>query len=226
MMQLTIELTFWTGILAGIIAIIGGIYLAYLWRKQSTRLMTDLPLVFAFSFILQGVNMFMLSTMNAGILPDTLEVFKMRTFVIGGSVFPFLTIIMHIWISKYSKYFKHVISTLIVYWTIATLAGTSTAMIMILVLPIMMVVMFGMIFTFAITYKTGRLKEVRSGLILIAMAFMAFSQLTKVSLMALGISFIADTATVIGTFLIVLAVANPWKKTAKEADPPVQEVYA
>jgi len=224
-MQLAIELTFWSGILAGVIAIIGGVYLAHLWRKQPARLMTDLPLVFAFSFILQGVNMFMLSSMNAGVLPDTLEVFRIRTFVIGGSVFPFLTIIMHIWMSKYSKYFKYILSTLIVYWTIVALAATSSSMIMILVMPILIVVMFGMIVTFAITYKTGRLKEVRSGLILIAMAFMAFSQLTKVSLMAMGLSFIADTASTFGTFLIVFAVANPWKRTAKEANPPIQEVY-
>jgi hypothetical protein len=224
-MQLTIDVAFSSGILAGIIALIGGIYLANLWRKQPTRLLTDLPLVFAFSFILQGVNMFMLTSMNAGVLPDTLEVFKIRTFVIGGSVFPFLTIIMHIWISKYRNYFKHVISTLIVYWTAVTVLGPSTAIIMILVLPIMMVVMFGMIVTFAITYKTGRLKEVRSGLVLIAMAFMAFSQLTKVSLMTLGLSFIADTATVIGTLLIVVAVANPWKEIPKEPESTVQEAY-
>ncbi|MFW9953823.1 MAG: hypothetical protein ACFFD3_04645 [Candidatus Thorarchaeota archaeon] len=225
-MQLVIELTYWSGILAGIISIIGGIYLAHIWYKQSTRLLTDLPLVFAFSFILQGVNMFMLSSMNAGILPDTLEVFKMRTFVIGGSVFPFLTIILHIWVSKFSKYFKYLLAILIAYWTIATIIGTSASMIMVMVLPIMMVVMFGMIFTFAVTYKTNRLKEVRSGLILIAMAFMAFSQLSKVSLMALGLAFIADTATVVGTVLIVLAVANPWKKVVKAEPPPSQEIYA
>jgi hypothetical protein len=171
--------------------------------------------------------MFMLSSMNVGILPDTLEVFKMRTFVIGGSVFPFLTIIMHIWMSKYSKYFKHVIATLMAYWTVVTLFGPSTSIIMIMVLPIMFVVMFGMIGTFAVTYRTGRLKEVRSGLILIAMSFMAFSQLSKVALMAIGLAFVSDIATVIGTFLIVLGVANPWKeKTVKEEAPPVQEVYA
>jgi len=225
-MQLAIEFTFWSGILAGIIAIIGGIYLANLWRKQSTHLMTDLPLVFAFSFVLQGVNMFMLSSMNVGILPDTLEVFKIRTFVIGGSVFPFLTIIMHIWIPKYSKYFKHVLALLISYWTAVTLLGPITSIIMVLVLPIMVVVMIGMIVTFAVTYRTGRLKEVRSGLILIAMAFMTFSQLSKVSLMALGLAFIADFSTVLGTFLIVLAVANPWKQTTKEASPQIQEVYS
>ncbi len=224
-MQLTIDMAFTSGILAGVIALIGGIYLANLWRKQPTRLLTDLPLVFAFSFILQGVNMFMLTSMNAGIIPDTLEVFKIRTFVIGGSVFPFLTIIMHIWISKYRKYFKHVISALMVYWTVVTVSGPSTAIIMVLVLPIMMVVMFGMIVTFAITYKTGRLKEVRSGLVLIAMSFMAFSQLSKVSLMALGLSFIADTATVIGTLLIVVAVANPWKEIPNKSESTVPEVY-
>ena len=225
-MQLVIELTFWSGILAGLLSLIGGIYLAHLWYRQSTRLLTDLPLVFAFSFILQGVNMFMLSSMNVGILPDTLEVFKLRTFVIGGSVFPFLTIIMHIWMSKFSKYFKYVLATLITYWTIITLLGTTTSMIMIMVLPIMFVVMIGMIVTFAVTYKTGRLKEVRSGLILIAMAFMTFSQLSKVALMAIGLAFVSDFCTVIGTFMIVLAVANPWKKTVKEEAPPVQEVYA
>jgi len=224
-MQIAIEITFLSGILAGVLSLIGGIYLAYLWYNQSTRLITDLPLVFAFSFILQGVNMFMLSSMNYGILPDTLEMFKIRTFVIGGSVFPFFTIILHIWVSKFSKYFKYVLSILITYWTAVTLFGTSTSMIMIMVLPIMMVVMFGMIFTFAITYKTGRLKEVRSGLILIAMSFMAFSQLSKVALMGLGLAFIADTATVIGTFLIVLAVANPWKKSIKQESPTVPEVY-
>lgn len=86
--------------------------------------------------------------------------------------------------------------------------------------------MAGIIITFAVTYKTGRLKEVRSGFIVIAMSLAFVSQLSKVSLMAMGLSFIADIITITTVLLLVLGVANPWKKIVKTEDPLVQEVYS
>jgi len=225
-MQIAIELTYWSGIIAAIIALIGGIYLLNLWKNQSVRLWTDLPLAFGFMFVTTCVNMLMLSFMSMGIIPDTLEVFRVRTFVIGFGLFPLLTILMHIWLSQYHRYFKYILSVTIAYWTVVTLAASSSSMIMILVMPIMIALMAGIIITFAVTYKTGRLKEVRSGFIVIAMSLAFVSQLSKVSLMAMGLSFIADIITITTVLLLVLGVANPWKKIVKTEDPLVQEVYS
>ena len=226
-MQLTtLEVTFWSGIVAGIIAIVGGLYLVNLWKKQNTRMWTDLPLVFGVSFILQGVNFFILSSMNYGFLPDTLELFRIRTCVIAGTMFPFVAVILHIWLSKYQKYFKYIMAISISYWVIATFVGQSASIIMIMVLPILLFVLLGLTVTFAITWKTGRLKEVRSGLMLVALVFIFISQMTKVSLMAIGLSFIADTLTAIGSVLAILALTNPWKEKQQTPKPVVQEVYA
>ena len=222
----TLEITFWSGIIAGIIAIIGGLYLVNLWKKQKTRMLTDLPLVFGVSFVLQGLNFFILSSMNAGFLPDTLELFKIRTFVIAGSMFPFVAVVLDIWFSRYQRYFKYIMTIAIGYWVAVTLLGQSVTTIMILVMPILLFVLCGLMITFAITWKTGRLKEVRSDLIFVGLTFVFISQMTKVSLMAIGLSFIADTLTVIGAILAILALTNPWKEKAKDSTLPVQEIYA
>ncbi|MFW9977601.1 MAG: hypothetical protein ACFFEJ_05885 [Candidatus Thorarchaeota archaeon] len=222
----TLEITFWSGIIAGIIAIIGGLYLVSLWKNQNTRMLMDLPLVFGISFVVQGVNFFILSSMNYGYLPDTLELFRLRTFVIAGSMFPFVAVILDIWLSKYRRYFKYIMSVAIGYWVVVTLLGESSSMIMILVMPILLFVLLGLVITFAITWRTNRLKEVRSGLMVIALAFIFTSQMTKVSLMAIGFSFIADMLTVVGSVLAILALTNPWKEKQKETRSEIPEIYA
>ncbi len=225
-MQLTtLEISFLSGVIAGIIAIIGGLYLVSLWKNQNTRMLTDLPLVFGVSFVLQGLNFFILSSMNIGFLPDTLELFKIRTFVIAGTMFPFVAVILDIWFSRYQRYFRYIMAVSIGYWIVVTLFGQSVSTIMILVMPILLFVLCGLMITFAITWKTGRLKEVRSDLILLGLACVFISQMTKVSLMAIGLSFIADTLTVIGSILATLALTNPWKEKTKDSTLPAQEVY-
>ena len=220
-MQLLVELTYWIGMLAAIIYVIGGIYLLNIWNKQSTRLMTDLPLVFGVFFFATSVNLFMLATMSIGIIPDTLDVFRIRALVIGASTFMLLAIILHIWLSRFRKYFKHILLLLIAYWAIVTLLAPTEALIMILVMPVMLIAIIGVILTFSVTYRTGRLKEVRSGLIVIAMVFGLISQLTKVTLIEMGYAFLADILTIMTAFLLVIAIANPWKPSAPKVAPEV-----
>jgi hypothetical protein len=212
--------------MAVIISLIGGLYLIGIWRKQNTRLLTDLPLAFGVSFILHGMNLFILSSMNAGILPNSLEMFKLRTFVIGGSLFPFILVTLNIWLSRFEKYFRHIIMSMIIYWTVVTLIGASSAMIMILVMPILLFVLFGLMFTFAVTWKTGRLKEVHCGLVLVGLLFFFVSQLGKISLLAIGMGFVADIMTVIGTTLMILGLTTPWRERTRKPTSSSQEMYA
>ena len=115
-------------------------------------------------------------------------------------------------------------TTMIAYWSIVTLIGTSTSMIMIAVMPILLFVLFGLMFTFTVTWRTGRLKEVHCGVVLVGLLFFFVSQLGKIALMTIGMGFVADFMTVIGTTLMILGLTTPWREKKKSV-PQSQEIY-
>ena len=81
-MEIILDVTFASGMLSAIFALIASVYLLNLWNNQSSRLMTDLPLVFGITFLFTALNMFLLTSVNGGFLPDTMELFRIRTFII------------------------------------------------------------------------------------------------------------------------------------------------
>jgi hypothetical protein len=64
-----------------------------------------------------------------------------------------------------------------------------------------------MIVTFAITWKTNRLKEIRSELLVLTFALGTAGQGVKA---VLNLDFATQLFTAVGTILIVLALVNPW----------------
>ena len=81
---------------------------------------------------------------------------------------------------------------------------------MTLVIPFLLVLMIGWLVMFSITWKTGRLKEVRSDLMVFATILSIISQGGKIAMMAMGIGFVADIFTAISVITYTVAMVNPW----------------
>ncbi len=210
-MQLVVEPSYLASIIAGAIASVSGIYLLNLWRTQEKRLPTDLPLFFGISFTIIGINVIMMAFMNIGVIPDTMPVFRFRTlFLVSGSVLPLFVAIFHIWFPRYKRYFKRVFALIVAYWALSALLGSTEEIIMLLLVPPMIFVIFAVVVTFIITWKTGRLREVRSELIVFSGILISIGQVGKITLAAVGMVFVADILTAVGIILGAIGLANPW----------------
>ncbi|TET07314.1 MAG: hypothetical protein E3J86_13505 [Candidatus Thorarchaeota archaeon] len=226
-MQQGTELVVLSGVLTILLSSIMSVFLGRKWYKQEVRLMTDLPLVFAISGICQAVNSLILTLPNIGLLELTLELFRLRSLVIGGAIVPILGAILQIWTPSYQKYHTRTVILLTMYWFSIALLGPSEAIIMILTIPILLVISFTMMITFIITWKTGRLKEVRSELLIAAVLFMIASQILRVPFMSTSLFYIPDLLIVATMFCMAVGIANPWysretKSLRKESPQMVQ----
>ncbi|MHA1935606.1 MAG: hypothetical protein ACW97A_10005 [Candidatus Thorarchaeota archaeon] len=217
-MQIPFEVTVLLSIAAVVIAIIMSAYLFSLWYRQENRLLTDLPLVFGIAFLSYTFNMIIQTVTQAGIVEASVSLFKLRTLSIGATILPLLAVLMHILLPRYKHHHRRVMVLAVAYWLGVTLLGGTEELIMALLIPIGIVVIIGLIITFTITWKTGRLKEVRSDLLVVTLFLLLFSQISKIPLMNIGIGFIADLITATGTITVALALANPWYKRESRHD--------
>jgi hypothetical protein len=211
-MQLTFDLTLLSGLAASVLAALMAVYLIYTWYRQENRLMTDLPLLFGIVFIAHATNQAVLLLSEYGYLAATLEVFKMRAVIVGAIAVPLVGVLLHIWLPRIQKHHIRIIGVVTLYWVLVLLLGPTQEIIMILHLPIIMFFMGGMVLTFAITWKTGRLKEVRSDLMVISSAFSFVGQTGMVTFVAIGLAFVPAVITGFATGLATLALVNPWYK--------------
>ncbi len=209
-MQMVFEMTYIWSILAMAISAIVAVYLFILWYRQENRLLTDLPLLFSITFFAMTFNMLLqiLPTMN--IMPMTMELFRLRTLVICGSAFPLIAALLHIWLPRYEQYHRKFMIVLAAYWVAVALFGPTQAAIMTLLIPVLLIPILGMTATFAITWKTDRLKEVRSDLMAVALILVLISQLTKIPLLSTSLAFIPDLLTSFGSIIAAVGLANPW----------------
>ncbi len=187
-------------------------YLIFKWHSQPTRMYTDLPFVFGLSFMMQAINMLIQGLALGGILPDTLEVLRLRALVIAGTAFPLLSALLFIWLPRQKRHHWKIILALLIYWLTVTVLAPDSQILMGLLVPILLVLMIGLIVTFAITWKTGRLKEVRSDLMILALLLIIVSQITRLRLVEIGAGPIADLMNVIATLMATIALLNPWYK--------------
>ena len=209
-MQVGTEFVVLSGILTIILSVTMSVFLGWKWYKQKVRLMTDLPLVFAISGICQTLNMLLLTLPNIGVLEPSMELFRLRSMVIGGAIVPILGAILQIWTPSYQKYHKRFVILLTLYWFSIALLGASEAIIMILTIPVLLAISIVMMVTFMITWKTGRLKEVRSELIIVSVFFMMASQILRVPFMTTSLFYIPDLLLAASMICIALGIANPW----------------
>ena len=212
-----------SGIMTIILSLALSIFLGWKWYKQKVRLMTDLPLVFAITGIFQVLNMLILTLSNIGVLEPTMELFRLRSMVIGGAIVPILGTILQIWAPSHQKYHKRIVFLLTLYWFSIALLGTSIEIIMILTIPILLIISIVMMLTFIVTWKTGRLKEIRSELMIVSVIFMVASQILRVPFMSTSLFYVPDILLAVSMILIALGIANPWysrEKKVRQEEPP------
>ena len=212
MMQALTELQFMIGMVAGLASLATSCYLLYRWKKYPNRLLTDMPFLFGIITLLMAGNQIFMNLIAIGYIPDTLEIFRIRAVLIGGILLPLVLLLLHIWLPRYRKYYPHAIIAFAAYWVGASLLAPSREIIMIMDIPLLLAALVVMIATFAITWKTGRLKEIRSDLLILGMLLMFISQVTKVWLLSVGLGYIPDMLTSLGTIALALGVVNPWYK--------------
>ena len=208
-MQIPIDVTVTISIVASLLSMLLSIELILIWRSYENRLLTDLPLLFGLSFIFQGANMLMQTLVLAGVFPDTLDFLRVRACVIYFVMTPPLPGLLQIWAHKYKRYHSRVLLAYTVYWFVVVVLAPSAVVLMGLLYPIMMIPGIGFIITFAITWRTGRLKEIRSDLALLGLVVIIVSQSLKIPLRPLGLSFVSDILNAIGIFVGGLAFILP-----------------
>lgn len=105
---------------------------------------------------------------------------------------------------------------LTLYWLgIDFLVATET-LIMSLLIPVIVILGLVMMFTFIITWRTGRLKEVRSELMVLSVLFGLASQVLRVPLLTTPLFYLPDVLLTISMVLTAIAFGNPWYNREKK----------
>jgi hypothetical protein len=195
------------------------IYLGRKWLSQENRLMTDLPLVFAIAFIGQAFNIAIVTMQHIGILPASMIYFRIRTIGIGASIVPIFGAILQIWTPSIQRYHNRMVYLLTLYWLGIDFLMPSETLIMTLLIPVLVIIGLIMMVTFIITWRTGRLKEVRSELMVVSVLFGMASQVLRVPLLTTSLFYIPDISLAIAMVVTALAFGNPWYNRGKKTRP-------
>ena len=218
-MQIGTDLVLLSSMATVVIAITLSGYLGRKWFSQENRLMTDLPLVFAIAFLGQAFNIAIVTLQHIGLLPPEMIFFRIRTIGIGGSIIPIFGAILQIWAPSIQRYHNRLVYLLTIYWLgIDFLVATET-LIMSLLIPVLVILGLIMMATFIITYRTGRLKEVRSELMVLSVLFGLASQVLRVPLLTTPLFYFPDVLLMISMILTAFAFGNPWYNRGKKAIP-------
>jgi hypothetical protein len=189
-----------------------GLFLLRVWFHQSTRLITDLPLVFAITTISQACQTAVLALPTMGLIEPSMELFRLRSIIIGGSIIPLIGALLQIWAPRIQKYHNKILGVSTIYWISIALLGTSESIIMTLTIPLIIVAGLMMMVTFIITWRTGRLKEIRSEVMIAAIPFAMISQILRVPLMTTSLFYIPDVLLALSLAITAFAFTNPWNK--------------
>ncbi len=197
--------------LTALIAFIGSIFLYRIWAHQESRLPTDLPFLFSLSFFGTAVNMVIYVLPSLFLIDSTLTLFKIRSLAVGLATIPLIGMVLNIWLPHLSRWHVRTMVAIMIYWVLVLLLVQSEPLIILLTSPIILVFAIALTVTFAITWKTGRLREVRSDLIVLALTVAVISQALKVPLLVAGLEYIGFMMTTAMIFLVTLGLLNPWK---------------
>jgi len=174
--------------------------------------MTDLPLVFAISTIAQAVQIFIGTLPNVGLVAPSIELFRVRATIICFSIVPIFGALLQIWVPRIQKYHNRLVLLVSAILVATSLFGPSEEFIMVMVIPWILVFGLLMLITFVITWKTGRLREVRSEIMIVSIMFGLVSQALRVPLLGSTFFYIPDVFLMLSMVFIAIAFANPWYK--------------
>ncbi len=211
-MQTGMELVIISTVTTLLISALVGVYLLRLWLKQSNRLITDLPLVFAVTTICSACQVLILALMSSGIIETSLLNFRVRSMIISGSIIPVVGAVLQIWAPRIQKYHMKMIGAVAVYWWIMALFGTSEAFIMTATIPLVLISALMLMVTFSVTWRTGRLKEIRSEWMVVGILPALASQLLRVSLMNTPFFYVPDVLLTLSFICVGLTFLKPKPK--------------
>lgn len=209
-MQTGLELAIMANIASAIVSTGVVVFLVRHWLQQQARLYTDLPLLFAIMFFSMAFNTTLQALTLSGLIENTMAVFRLRSLIIMGSALPLLAALLVIWLARYQKYHKRIMVAAIGLWFIISLYSPTETMVLSLLIPPLLVFDLGMVVTFAITWKTGRLKEVRSDLMIVSLLIGFVSQVIKVPFQSAGFDWIPVSIAAMSGVMAALALTNPW----------------
>ena len=218
-MQVTLDTTITLSIVAAIVSIVLSMYLYFLWHRQENRLYSDLPLAFSIVFTTHALNQMLLSLTMLGFIPTSLEFFRVRALVVGGIALPMMVVLLNIWLHRFQNHHRRVMGLMTAYWVAIALFGPTQDIIVMLHLPLIITFIGGMVLTFIITWKTGRLKEVRSDLMVVSTLLSLVGQVSLIPLSTAGLGFVSGAVTVAATLLATVALSNPWYRREQAAIP-------
>ena len=206
-MQTMADVVFLVRLISILASIVISLNLLYFWSRRDNRMLTDIPFIFGLVFFLQSISILMTILMPE--MP--LDIFRIRALIILGMVELLLYLTLFIWGSRYKRRHPYIILLVAIYWGTVTLIAPSASVIMTFCIPILLIAFTGMLVTFVVTWKTGRLKEVRSDLLVLSVAMILISQTIKVSLESMGIGYISDILTALSAIILSIGIYNPWK---------------
>jgi len=208
-----------SSVIAAIVSIVLSMYLFFLWYRQKNRLYSDLPLAFSIVFTAHALNQMLLSLTMLGLIPTSLELFRVRALVVGGIALPMMVVLLNIWLHRFQKHHLRVMGLMTAYWVAIALFGPTQDIIVMLHMPLIITFMGGMVLTFIITWKTGRLKEVRSDLMVISTLLSLVGQVLLMPLSTAGLGFVSGAINVAATLLSTVALSNPWYRRERVVIP-------
>jgi len=167
----------------------------------------------------QAFNIAIVTLQHIGILPATMIFFRIRTIGIGGSIIPIFGAILQIWAPSIQRYHNRLVYLLSLYWLGIDFFVPIETLIMSLLIPVLVILGLMMMFTFIITWRTGRLKEVRSELMVLSVLFGMASQVLRVPLLTTSLFYLPDVLLAISMVLTAIAFGNPWYNREKKVKP-------
>ena len=213
--EITVLMSFSTMMLSLILST----YLITLWRSQENRLITDLPLMLGVIFLVTVFSQLMMVLDLLGIVELTTTLFRLRAGLVLGMALPMLGVMLAIWAPRKVKHHRKAGFVFSLYWIAAVLLGRTSDEIMLLVIPPLLILMLAWLVTFTITWITGRLKEIRSDLMVLATILSIASQTGRLAFTSLGIGYLSDILTAMGLVIYTLALTNPWFNDALDVSP-------
>ena len=211
-MQTGSELVLMSTLATMVISVVVASYLIRTWYRQDNRLMTDLPLVFSIAMISNAINLVMIMLPIVGSFTPTMEYFRIRSMVICWSVIPILGLMFQIWLPSIKRHHNKMVLLFLGYWAIIAVFGSTQGFIMIMTIPLILASGIVIISTFAVTWKTGRLKEIRSDLLIFSTFFSMGSQVLRMQLISTSLFFVPDLLFMVSFVLIGVGIINPWYK--------------
>ena len=144
-MQIITDVSFILELLAIAVSIVLASYLILTWYRQVNRLLTDLPLMFGIVFIGHAINQMLLKLPLLGILEESMELFRVRSFVVGCIALPLVGVLLHIWLPQIRRHHLRIIGVVTLYWIIVSLFGPTMEIIILMHLPVVITFMLGMV---------------------------------------------------------------------------------